>query len=367
MGFMKKLRLKAYPTISRYFSHTALVEGKLKYTEEAFRCLFIDNVNFKSYMLPRMYEGAAVSLKTGNIWIPRFKTVLQDYSDSIDMCLAVPPREYMSEFEKLAHLGTHWSIPSFVDTSGDWKETKKRFHTRKRKFSDRMDKDPMFSCRFSNDLKDFDFFYYEMHKPHIQKRFGDLSELGSYDQAKDFFLDGGFVVLIKEAGKTVAGGLCAIQDNTLFMHSAGIRHGNEEYLKRGALSAEYYFTLKYASEHGISKVDLGPSKPFFNDGVHKTKREWGATFYPVNPPKPRVFFFIPEMSKKVVKFFENNPLIVPKEDKIYGFVGWTGEDHPSAKDEKELTKRYYSPGLDGLMLIRPCSKNPLHIPFSVNT
>jgi predicted N-acyltransferase len=219
-----------------------------------------------------------------------------------------------------------------------------------------MDRNPNFSCRVSNDLKDFDFFYNEMHVPHIQKRFGDLSELDPYDEMKDSFLKG-LLLLIEEGDKSVAGGLCVIQNDTLFMRRGGVLHGNEEYLKRGASAAGYYFTLKYALAHGISKVDLLRSRPFLNDGVYRMKREWGATVYPNDESGSWVFFFVPQYSPKVANFFEINPLIVHKENRLYGLVGWGDEDPLSKKDEKQLNDKYYSPGLNGLILIQPHSEN----------
>ncbi len=224
-----------------------------------------------------------------------------------------------------------------------------------------MDKNPNFSCRVSNDLKDFDSFYNEMHVPHIQKRFGNLSELEPYDEMKDSFLKG-LLLLTEEGDKTVAGGLCVIQDDTLLCRRTGVLNGDKEYLKRGASSARYYFALKYALAHGISKVDLMRSRPFLNDGVYKMKREWGAAVYPDDESGLWVFFFIPQYSQKVANFFEINPLIIHRGNRMYGLVGWSDEAPPSKKDEKHLSDKYYSPGLNGLILIQPHSENLIRFP-----
>lgn len=363
MSLISELKCQVYPAVWRYFSHATLVEGNLKNTEEIFRCLFVESTNLMGYMLPRMYqEESLVVLKKWRIWIPSLQKTLKDYSNSIDMCVAVLPLRYEPEFRKLARFKSQMLICSFIDTSGGWEEVRKRFQHNKRQFCNKMDKKPTFSCRMSKDLKNFDFFYNEMYAAHTQKRFEDLADLDSYDQMKDSFLKG-FLLLIEEENKSVAGVLCEIQNSTLFARRTGILNGEEEYVRRGASSAEYYFALKFALEHGISKVDLLRSRPFFNDGVYNTKRKWGATVCLDPQSQSWVFFFIPECSKKVVTFFEINPMIIHEDGKLYGLVGWNSKNTLSEKDEKEFTVKYYSPGLNGLMLIQPHSQDLIQIPF----
>ena len=362
MSLIERLKHKAYPMVSRYWIHAALTEGKLKNTNEIFRCLFVENNNLMSYMIPRMYEEGSVVLKKWRIWVPGLKKVLSAYSKSVDISIAVFPLGYCAELEESAQFKSQMLIRSFVDTSGGAEQVRKQLRDNKKRFYNKMDKNPTFSCRMSKDLKDFDLFYNEMHVPHVQKRFEGLAELDSYELMKDLFLEG-FLLLIDEGNTTVAGVLCTIDDGVLVFRRTGVLNGDEAYIKRGASSAQYYFTLKYALEHGIPKVDLMRSRPFFNDGVYNTKRKWGATVYYDDTYKSWIFFFIPEYSRKVAQFFEINPLIIYKEDKLYGLVGWNNENPPSAEDEKQFTQKYYSPGLAGLILLRPYLENLIHISY----
>lgn len=361
MDVIREVKYRIYPTISKYLSHATLLEGKLSNTDEIFRCLFVENTDLMSYMIPRMYQGTPAFLKTWRIYIPFLKKILRSASDLIDMCIAVFPLRHEPEFQKLANFMSQTLIRSFIDTSDGWEKVRQRFHYNKRQFSNKMEKNPMFSYRISNNLRDFDLFYNEMYVPHIQKRFQALAALDSYDQMKDWFLKG-FLLLIEEENKTIAGVLCLIEDDILFFQRTGVLNGDEKYIRRGVSSGEYYFILKFALEHGISKVELLRSRPFFNDGVYSTKRNWGAVVYPDHESE-RIFFFIPEYSQKVANFFKINPLIIQKEDKLYGLVGWNGENPPNMKDEKEFNEKYYSPGLHGLMLIQPHSENLIQVPF----
>lgn len=362
-GLLKRLKHQAYPIISRYSIHSTLVEGKLKNTDERFRCMFVENNNLMAYMLPRMYGEAPVILKKRRIFTPLLKRFVATCSRSVDMCVAVLPLRHHSEFAGSARFKSQMLIRSFIDTSGGPEEVRRQFRDNKRRFYNKMDKNPTFSCRISRDVKDFELFYNEIHVPHIRKRFEDLADLDSYERMKESFLKG-FLLLIDEGDTTVAGVLCTIENDTLFFRRTGILNGDEDYIKRGASSAKYYFTLKYALEHGISKVDLMRSRPFFNDGVYVTKRKWGARIYPDDESGSWVFFFIPECSRRVATLFEMNPLIVFKEDRMYALVGWNNKDAPSEKDKKELIQKYYSPGLDGLILLQTHREDPILVPFT---
>jgi hypothetical protein len=362
MELLSKLKARVYPAASRYFSHATLLEGKLKNNGESFRCLFVENDGLMNYMVPRMYDGLPVTVRKWRLVIPFLQETLDRYAHDIDMAIVVLPRKYAGQLEKRAHFKSQTFICSSIDTSGGWDAVKKRFQHNKRQFCNRMDKKPIFSYRTSRELKDFEFFYYEMHIPHVQKRFQELAHVDTYEDMKAMF-EKGFLIFIEEGEKSIAGILCEIQDNTLYSRRTGVLHGDEDYIRKGASSAEYYFMLKYALENGLSKVDLLRSRPFLNDGVYTTKRKWGAMVCPNQESDAWAFFFIPRCTEKIISFFEANPMISCKDDKMYGVIGWGNAEPPSEKEHAKFTDQYYSPGLEGLVLVRPDPQEPVRIDF----
>lgn len=362
MQILNKLKCRVYPAASHYFSHATLLEGNLKNSGDVFRCLFVENGDLMDYMESRMYEGPPVTLRKWRICIPFLQKTVDSLSGRIDMAIAVLPRKYESRMEQRAHFKSQTLICSAIDTSGGWDVIKKRFQHNKRQFCNRMDKKLLFTCRISKELNDFDLFYHEMYVPHIQKRFRELAFIDPYHDMKATFLRG-FLLLIEEGDKSIAGILCEIQDNTLYSRRTGVLHGNEDCIRKGAASAEYYFMIKFALENGLAKVDLLRSRPFLNDGVYATKRKWGAMVCPNEQSDTWVFYFIPRYTRKVINFFEANPIISCKDDKMYGVVGWSKPEEPSGKDHSKFADEYYSPGLNGLMLIRPGSEEPVRIDF----
>lgn len=359
-GIIRQLRASIYPTWSRYFSHCTLMEGKLKGTEESFRCLFVENAALAEYIIPRMYGQAPAMLRRSRIWTPRLRTILKTYSNAIDMCIAVLPAGYDPDVKGLVSFKSDMLIGSSIDTSGGPEKIRQRLRLNKKRFCKKMDKNPAFSCRVSTDVEDLYGFYTRMYVPHVRRRFRDLADVDSYEQMQNVFQKG-FLLLLDDGSKIVAGALCNVENHTLFVRRTGILDSDDYYIKRGASSAQYYFALKYALENDIAKVDLLGTRPFFHDGVYITKRKWGAEVYLDNESKSSVFFFIPRISSKVAKFFENNPLIIHRGKNLYGLVGTTDDTVLSAEDEKRLHQKYYSPGLKGFVIIRPGSQNPFDI------
>ncbi len=361
MNTATRIRSTFYPAMSAFVSHATLVEGNLRDTGETFRCLFVENENLMGYMVSRMYRKPPVVLKKWRAWIPGLKKTVDSFSPSVDMAVAVLPRRYESILEGIASFKSQAFVCSSIDTTGNWSDVKGRFQHNKRQFSNRMDRQATFSCRISKDLKDLDLFYNDMYVPHLRNKFQSLAYIDSYEEIKNMFLQG-FLLLIEEGDQSVAGVLCDIRHNTLICRRTGILHGNETYIRKGASSAQYYYSLRFALEQGLSTVDLLRSRPFLNDGVYNTKRRWGARISPDTRSDTWVFFFIPWYSRKVVSFFESNPTISFIDNKMYGMVGWNRLNSPSARDHTKFINRYYAPGLDGLLLVRPDSE-PLEISF----
>jgi hypothetical protein len=199
-------------------------------------------------------------------------------------------------------------------------------------------------------MDDFDLFYHRMHLPHIKSQFGDYAEIDSYEDMRKYFLKG-FLLFVGMDGLKIAGGLCLIENGTLFFRRTGVLDGDEGYRRRGAQFALYYFIIRYAWEHGLEKVDTMKSDPFLNDGVYRTKREWGASVYPDDEAKATVLYFIPRYTTEIAYFFEHNPVVILGEDGLFGLTGCNEMCKHAMLNKQELSKKYYSPGLKGLITL----------------
>jgi hypothetical protein len=339
-----------YPATSRFLSHATVVEGRLKGTEHPFRCLFVDNSDFTVYLGARMYKEPPVVLRKWRIWIPALRKLVLTKADSFDLCVAVLPMAYEPTFRGLYNYKCTETVRQVIDTSGSWEDVRSRFSKTKRQITNRFDEKYGLEYRMSNDLQEFDYFYHRMFLPHIQKRFGELSAIDSYEDMKTFFLKGQLLFVTK-GSEVVAGALSLVEDGTLVFRRTGVLDGDDTHIEAGAQLALYYFQLKYANEHNLRAVDTMMSGPFLNDGVYINKREWGAAVLPDHNSRTWVYFFNAAPSEGIAHFFEKNPTIVHSDKGLKGVIGVSNAtDFPTASIN-DLTRRYQCRGLDGFTIL----------------
>ncbi len=355
MNPLKTIKCWIYPAASRYFSRATLVGGAGQS-----RRLFVDNSLFTKCLMAEAYKGPVHIAREWKIWIPALKRIIQQ-PNKIDLCIAVLPQKYETEFRGLYTFRGQEYVRQVINTSGTWDEIRKRFHKNKKQVSNSLAK--KYSYRVSTDMKDFEFYYRRMHLPHTRKQFGYLANITSYEDMRKMFLSGS-ILLILDGGRPVAGALCSVKDRVLLFHRTGVLDGDATHVRNGAQMALYYFLLIFAKDRNFEKVDALKSRPFLNGGVYKTKREWGAEVCPDDESQSRVYFFIPRYTQAVVRFFQDNPVIIHTKGGLKGVVGVTDGAGLSEETGKALAKHFSAPGLKGLLLLSPSSTAPLEFSFS---
>jgi hypothetical protein len=363
MKLLYTLKHIAYAAYSRYFCNATLVEGVMKDTDLTVRCLFIDKKAFSKYMMQRIYSGAPTILKRWRIFVPSIRKIIRTSSHGIDLCVAVLPLSLEKEFGTLCDFKTQEWVRQFLPLSSSADVTNERLDRKLRETGRKVRKEG-FYCKISNDLHDFDTFYYDMYMPTAQKQFGDLANVEPYEELKCLFLnDSGLLLFVMENGSPVGGSLRFFQDKALVGYRLGVLHGDHDYVKRGAQSAIYYFGIRFALEHSCDLVDMLGSRPFLEDGVYRHKREWGATVSQYDASKAWVYFFILDRGDKTARLFEMNPLIIHTEKGLMGLLGLVDAAELSPEKRKELIRKHYAPGLKGFMLMSPGSSATTEFSF----
>src|SRR5512143_2013449 len=363
MKLLYTLKHVVYTAYSHYFCNATLVEGIMKDTDQTVRCLFIDKKTLSKYMMQRIYSGSPTILKKWRIFVPSIKKFVQTSSHGIDICVAVLPRSLEKEFGRLCDFKTQEWVRQSLPLLSSAAVTKERVNKKLREKGRRVKKEG-FDCKISNDLHDFDTFYYDMYLPTVQKQFGDLVLIEPYEDLKSTFLEGrGVLLFVTENGSPVAGSLIFFQDKTLVEYRVGVLHGDRDYVKRGAQSAINYFEIRFALERSCDLYDMLGSRPFLEDGVYGHKRQWGATVSHYDELKTWVYFFILDHGDKTARLFEMNPLIIHTKKGLMGLLGMVDAAELSPEIRKELIRKHYAPGLKGLMLMTPGSSAFMELSF----
>ena len=362
MILINTLKNTLRPIISRYLANATLVEGVLKGTGKPFRCLFIENSNMMEYLCTRSYEAYPHILKKWKTWIPFLQKTIGKYASFIDLCIVVLPISYDSDLEGAYNFKTPEWVSQVLDISGSWENIRKSFHKAPKKTERKIIKYGL-TYNISNDINDFKHFYYQMYLPLIEKQQADHAYIDTYEEMLPFFLKG-FLLMVMENDHAIAGGLCFQEKNSIIFRRLGVLGADENYIKKGAQSAIYYFIISFAKETGFQLVDFMWSKPFLNDGIYKHKRDWGADVYSSSESECWIFFIITRHSENVVSFFENNPVIITSKDALSGLVGLRDGKKANRDQEVFLTKQFYAGGIKNLMVLTPDSVEEINYTFA---
>jgi len=363
MRLVETVKHKLYPFVARYICNSTLVEGSLSEAGETVRCMFIDNSNYAAYMIARMFASPPRVVKKGKVLIQDLRRTLQRNADAADLYIAVLPDNCDNPLASMADFKGHPYIDQIIDTSKSWESIAQKFHDSKRKFSNRLERKSGMKCRISHDKEDFALFYRRMFLPLIEVQYAGQADIDLFEEMYEYFVKG-FLLFVESGGDATAGALCVAENDTLIFRRSGVLDGREDLRKQGMQSALYYFIIRYALEHGIKRVDTMKSRPLLNDGVFVTKRRWGAGVLKDVEADTEVYYFIPQYSSKIAAFFAQNPMIVNKNGGLSALVGLGASQEPSGQLMRELTRSYYSSGLDKLLLLKPDSPDPIEYSFS---
>jgi len=349
IGFLKQ---KLYPFASKWIAHAVLVEGRLKGADQPFKCLFVSNSKFTEHLEARMFRDPPVVLRRRRILIPMLRRLLRKQSGTFDLCVAVVPKWYEPVFHDVYDYRCAEFVQQIIDVSGTWDELRSRFSKTRYQITNRFVERTGLDYRVSRDPQDLDLFYHRMFVPHIRKRYGDLSDIESYEEMKKFF-ENGLLLFVTRDKAAVAGALCRVENGTLIFRRAGVLDGDESHVKIGAQTALYYFQIRYAMDLKLRALDTMASLGFLNDGVYLHKRGWGAAVYPYGGSQNWVYLFNARPSTSMASFFGDNPLIVHKDQGLVGVIGISGVSEASDQRIMDHVRQYRAGGLRGFTVVTP--------------
>ncbi len=155
-----------------------------------------------------------------------------------------------------------------------WEQVEQRFKGHKENLRRMRKKN--YTYRISRNEEDFTTYYYHYYLPMVQNRHKNYGDIDNESGLREVFRREGFILFVEdEQGQAVSAALNSINRNVYFGLLAGIRDGNAELWKRGALTAVYYFSLHHGWKMGCRRIDAGVCLPFSSDGVFQHKRLWG--------------------------------------------------------------------------------------------
>jgi lipid II:glycine glycyltransferase (peptidoglycan interpeptide bridge formation enzyme) len=169
-------------------------------------------------------------------------------------------------------------------------------------------------------MNEMKFFYETIYTPYIKNRY-KFSFILDFEQFKLDLLKNPWELLLIKKNGLVVGGACNILINERYRMRINALT-DEMYLKEGAMTAIYYYTILRAKEKNAKILDFGLSRPFLSDGVLINKSKWGAkivksdthrVMYLKNLKKEGLIIFEDKKLKAII-FSEQNAKIRPYSD-----------------------------------------------------
>ncbi len=187
------------------------------------------------------------------------------------------------------------------------------------------------SFRFvaTREPQEFEDFYHNMHVPYINKVYGNNANIVPYKEKRKNFQNCD-LLLVKKQEESIAGILIAYENGGSRLWTLGIRNGNLDYVKEGALTALYHFSFLYLKDKGFTKVNFGLSRAFLGDGVLQYKKKWSQRIVGTS-----AYWFALKVKNPTVEmksFLQRNPFIFEKTGLLYGAIFWGFQKPPSIKE-----------------------------------
>jgi hypothetical protein len=138
----------------------------------------------------------------------------------------------------------------------------------------------------------------------------------------------------------------------MYFFRGGVLDADEQHVRHGAQTAMYVSMLRHAKQQKVQFLDFGHSRPFFNDGVYRYKRSWGASVEVDADLATWIYLFDPKRSPRLAHFLRQHPLIARCREGLMA-LGSAPDGEVVTEDMRvQLERLYYSPGLRG-MVLRP--------------
>ncbi|MFO0754195.1 MAG: GNAT family N-acetyltransferase [Thermodesulfovibrionales bacterium] len=356
MDLLGTLKQTVYSKASLLFSRATVIEGVLKGGERPLRCMFVENSAVREYLAPRTFAEPPRVLSSFRVFLPALRGALRG-TKGLDLCIAVLSSFYEPYVRGCYSMRSGEWVHQLLDTASPWEELYGRFHRNPRETVRKVRKHG-FAFRISRTPEDFELFYHTMYLPLARRQHGALAHIDSYREMRSFFRKG-FLLLVMEKERAVAGGLSVPRGDTLVFRRVGVLNGDRELIRRGAQAAVYHYMIRHAYENTFRTLDLMKSRSFLNDGVYVHKREWGAAVRPDDEKGKDMFFFLLSRSPENARFFELNPPILTGSDGLSACTGWNSSSPLLPEQEADLWNRFRAPGIEDLEVVLSGARMPV--------
>lgn len=223
-----------------------------------------------------------------------------------------------------------------VDVPADPDEMRARISKSERWRFSRDQRRTGWTTRISHDPADFTFFYHRMHVPTMDSRHGENKRTERPEVAFAGIFARGFLFLVEQDGRPVAGVLCGHDraTGTVTTRLLGVLDGADEHYDSGAFRAVYHHLLRWCAENGVAHLDLYGTEAFIGKGIFRFKRLFRPRL--ALPPNhfaiKRLWWRATADTPAVRRALAAMPVVAMTADDQLEIVYFHDDDHPPRHD-----------------------------------
>jgi len=195
--------------------------------------------------------------------------------------------------------------------------------------------------RITSSFDDYKFFYEKIYLPTITGSHGSAALPSSFEKRYAEIAAGRVEIMFITMNNEPIGGLLLDYRNEVpGLRDIGIINGNRDALKTGVITAANYFAMQHLQAKGFTKVCLGLSRSFLDDGVLIYKQKWKPTLIDTSPEA--FLFRISHLSSASRGFLRSSSYIENlKGDFRFAFFAANDDDIQETRTQLERLSSIY--------------------------
>lgn len=326
-------------TLRRYYPRVWLLEGQERHSGEALTILYAGHELNRNYLAHVAYGGRCRQRSLGRAWLWSLPRLARRQA-SPGLIVTETEEDY---FERAGGRDDFY-IPHWIDGEVDIAGGERSLRVGE-SLRDDLRKIRKFGLQYevTGDAARFDHFYTHMYQPYITRVHGDRAALMSRDVMMSR-IDNLELLLIRSGDEHIAGEVLRYEGGGVRSWSLGVKDGDPQHVKQGAIAALYYYRMQYLAGKGFDKYHAGATRPFLDDGVLQYKRKWGLR---LTRPRPGGWWLRWNPGSSGARaFMRANPFIFRAQGALYAGITAAEAGAQAAGPEK-----YRIPGLHGVRFI----------------
>ena len=251
------------------------LEGTLKGSNDHASMLYVGRQKNYTYLRRMIFDDCEVADEQRTSLFS-YRKHMDRMSSSVDVLLVDIGWPYNGRINRA---GEYLEIPDWVNMAIDlpdtWEAVVRAFRQSTRNNDLRLIRRNAYRCLPTNDRASLEKFYDSFYVPFVNHKHAADSVVSPRKHVVKRGRQGALLHVLR-GDEIVAAGVVYPEGDVLFFLWMGLPPQYIDAPPEAAISALYFFGIRYAFDHGYKVVDFTGNRAFLDDGAFRFKRKWGA-------------------------------------------------------------------------------------------